>query len=198
MRNLLFLFLLFSMIVSACNNNKKPGDVTVVSEDGEQKTTMNLSDMEKRNEEMQKQAQDLQNLTPVSMDELKAMLPEELMGAKRARMQATTAAGTGMATAQYDVNDSTELRVSIWDCGGPGGAGMFSLQYMTLFNYEADSEDEYTKTIEFDGKRGIEQCSKVEKDCKLTYFGGKRFLVTLEGENIGIDELKQVSKQIAN
>lgn len=196
MRNIITIISI-ALFFTACKNEKK-GEVTVTSEDGKTTTTMNVDAMQKQSDKMQEQMEELQKMTPVTMDELKALLPDELMGAKRTNRQVTTAAGTGMATAEYRVNDSTDLRVSIWDCGGPGGAGIYSMQYMTMYNYESESEDEYTKTVEFDGKRGFEQCSKVRNDCKLTFFGGKRYLVALEGDNIGAAALKEVAGKLVD
>ena len=197
MRNLLCCILFLSVFI-ACNNRKKTGEVTYTSEDGKEKATVNTNMSETQASAMQQKAEELQKLTPVTTDELKALLPEELMGARRSDVQATTATGTAMATAQYDINDSTDLSITIWDCGGPGGAGIYSLQYVTMFSYEADSDEEYTKAIEFDGKKGIEQCSKVDKDCKLIYFGGDRYLVSLEAENLTPDELKKISEKVVD
>ncbi len=189
--------LLASAIFMACgNNDSKKGEVTITSEDGKEKTTINTEDAESKSEAMQRQVEELQKLEPISIEQLKAMMPEELMGAKRTKWQATNAAGTGMASAEYVLNDSTELKVNIFDCGGPGGAGIYSLQYMTMFNYESESDDEYTRSIEFDGKRGFEQCNKTNNNCKLTYFAGKRFMISLDGDNLSADELKKVADNI--
>ncbi len=185
-----------SLLFAACNNNaKNPDTVKIKTEDGSD-VTIQANSMNEQAQKMEQRSEELQKLTPLTLDELKALLPEELLGAKKSKQQVTTAIGTGMATAEYKVNDSTELKVTIWDCGGPGGVGFYNMQYMTMFNFESDSDEEYTKTIEFDGKRGFEQCSKIEAECRLTYFGGDRFLVSLDGENISASELRDVSAQI--
>ena len=180
-------------MLSACNNNKKPSEVTITSEDGKEKVTVDANQMQNAAEAMQKQAEELQKLPPLSLDQLKALLPEELMGAKRANYQATSATGTGLAHAEYNINDSTEIKVSIWDCGGPAGAGIYNMQYMGMMNFQSETEDEYTKTIDFMGQKAFEHCDKSDNDCTLTYFTGGRFLVSLEGDNIGADALKQAA-----
>jgi len=181
-------------LLSACNNNKKTVEVT--SEDGKEKVTVDMDQMQKAAEEMKKQSEELQKLPPLSLDELKALLPEQLMTAKRTNFQTTSATGAGLAHAEYKLNDSTELEVNIYDCGGPGGAGIYNMQYMGMMNFQSESEDEYTKTIDFMGQKAFEHCNKNDNRCTLTYFTGKRFLVAIEGRNIHPDGLKQAAKDL--
>jgi hypothetical protein len=181
-------------LLAACNNNKKTVEAT--SDDGKEKVTVNVNQMDKVSEEMQKQAEELQKLPPLSLDELKALLPEQVMGAKRSNFQATSATGTGLATAEYSLNDSTNIQVNIWDCGGPAGAGIYSTQYLGMFNFQSESDNEYTKTIDFKGGKAIEHCQKDNSNCTLTYFTGKRFMVTLEGRNVHPDGLKQAADEL--
>ncbi|MEI9908506.1 MAG: hypothetical protein WDO71_01855 [Bacteroidota bacterium] len=101
-----------------------------------------------------------------------------------------------MAHAEYKLNDSTELEVNIYDCGGPGGAGIYNMQYMSMLNYQSESETEYTKTIDFMGQKAFEHCNKNDNRCTLTYFTGKRFLVVVEGRNIHPDGLKQAARDL--
>jgi hypothetical protein len=184
------------LLFSACNNNKKPADVTVVSENGKEKVSVDMNKMEKASAEMQKMSEDLQKLSPLSLDQLKAMIPEELMGGKRSSYNATSAMGTGVVNAEYKINDSTDIKLMVYDCAGPGGAGIYSMQYLGMFNMESENEHEYTKTIEFNGGKAIEKCQKDRNDCSLTYFTGSRFLVELEGDNVGINGLKQAANSL--
>ena len=196
MRHLSFLIMAAVLLFSACNNNKKPADVTVVSENGKEKVSVDMNKMEKASAEMQKMSEDLQKLSPLSLDQLKAMIPEELMGGKRSSYNATSAMGTGVVNAEYKINDSTDIKLMVYDCAGPGGAGIYSMQYLGMFNMESENEHEYTKTIEFNGGKAIEKCQKDRNDCSLTYFTGSRFLVELEGDNVGINGLKQAANSL--
>ena len=196
MRHLSFLIMAAVLLFSACNNNKKPADVTVVSENGKEKVSVDMNKMEKASAEMQKMSEDLQKLSPLSLDQLKAMIPEELMGGKRSSYNATSAMGTGVVNAEYKINDSTDIKLMVYDCAGPGGAGIYSMQYLGMFNMESENEHEYTKTIEFNGGKAIEKCQKDRNDCSLTYFTGTRFLVELEGDNVGINGLKQAANSL--
>lgn len=181
-------------MVTACNNNKKTVEAT--SEDGKTTVSADVAKMQQVSEEMQKQAAELQKLPPLSMAELKALLPEEMMSARRSKFETVSMSGTSVATAEYNLNDSTGIELSIWDCGGPGGAGYYSTQYATMLNFQSENDKEYTKTIEFRGQKAIEHCDNAQNHCTLTYFTGKRFMVILEGRNFHPDGLKQAANEL--
>ena len=188
-------FLLFSAaicLLTACNNNKQPG-ITVKSEDGKTTTTVQASDLAGAADAAQKKAEELQKLSPYTLDQMKAMLPEELAGAKRSKFSANSAMGAAYAEGQYPINDSTELELKIFDCAGQAGGGIYSMQYLGMMNFQSESDDEYTKTIEFKGGRAVEHLDKRSNRSTLTYVSGDRLLITLEGRNTGVDMLKQVA-----
>ena len=142
---------------------------------------------------MKDRSEALQKLTPLSLDELKAALPEEIMGAKRDNMEATKMAGlANFSKAEYKMNDSTEVELTIFDCAGTEGAGYYNMAFLGMMSFEKDNEDEYSKTTDFKGDRAIETCQKKRSHCELTFFGKERYMVTLKGDNVGIDKLKQI------
>jgi hypothetical protein len=196
MKRISSIMLALIILMTACNNKKPKETVTMTSEDGKEKVTVNVNQMQDAANEMQKATEDLQKLPPLSLDQLKALIPEELMGGKKTRYNATSAMGAGMATAEYKINDSTDIKLTLYDCGGPGGAGIYSMQYLGMMNMESESEDEYTKSIDFNGGRAFEQCKKTRVECTLTYFAGGRFLVSLNGDNVNADGLKQAAKSL--
>ena len=193
MKQFILACLAVAALLSACNNNKSTAEVT--KSDTTQTLSAEAIELQKVAEEMKKQADELQKLPPLSADELKAMLPETLMGGKRTNFQANSAPGTGVATAEYAINDSTKIEVSIYDCGGPGGAGFFNAQYIAKLNHQSETDNEYTKTIDFRGK-AIEHCQKNSNRCTLTYFTGKRYMVIIEGQNVHPDGLKQAAMEL--
>lgn len=92
MKHLLLLFSATVCLLTACNNNKKPG-ITVTSEDGKTTATIQPNDLKEAADVYQKKAEELQKLSPYTLDQMKAMLPEELAGAKRAKFSANSAMG---------------------------------------------------------------------------------------------------------
>ena len=190
----LSLFLLAAIVLlAACNNNKSKDTTTFTSEDGKEKVTVDLKKMQNAVADMEKQKKELEKLTPLTIDQLKGMIPETLMGVARTRYEANSAMGAGLAQGEYKINDSVDVKLNIYDCAGPGGAGIYSLQYLGMMNMEQDSDEEYTKTIEFNGGKAFEHCEKISNDCTITWFAGGRFLVSLEGDHIGADALKQAA-----
>ena len=50
--------------------------------------------------------------------------------------------------------------MKIFDCAGEAGAGIYGMQYLTMMNFQSESDDEYTKSIEFKGSKAIEHLNK--------------------------------------
>ena len=193
MKQITLVLITITLILGACKNNKQK-ETVITSKDGKEKVTINSNQMQNALQDMEKQKLELEKLTPLSTDQLKAMIPENLMGAKRTNISASSAMGAGSVQGEYELNDSTRISLNIYDCAGSAGAGIYSMQYMSLINFQQDSEDEYTKTIDFNGGKAFEHCEKATNDCTISYFSGGRFLVTLEGDHVGADALKQAAK----
>ena len=183
-----------ALLFAACNNNKSKESVTVTSNDGKEQVTIDPAKMQEAAQDMLKIKDELGKLTPLNTDQLKALVPEQLMGVNHADLDVSSAMGASIVTAKYKINDSTDVKLSIVDCAGPGGVGIYSMQYLGMYNFQEDSENEYTKTIDFNGGKAFEHCKKRRNDCTLTYFSGGRFLISLEGDNVGIDALKGAAK----
>ena len=181
------------LFFTACNNDKG-NETTIVSEDGTEKVTIDVKQMQNAAEEMEKKKEELSKLKPLTLDELKTLIPETLMGTARINYEVNSSMGAGLASGEYQLTDSTKLYLSIYDCAGSAGAGIYSLQFLGMMNIEQESDDEYTKTVEFNGANAFEHCDKSSNDCTFTYFAGGRYLVTLEGDNVGADALKQAAR----
>lgn len=194
MKQLSSFLLSVTLLLAACNNNKPKDTATFTSEDGKEKVTVDMKQMQNAAADMEKQKAELEKLTPLTIDQLKAMIPETLMGVARKNLNASTTMGAGLATAKYEINDSMDIKLNIYDCAGSGGAGIYSLQYLGMMNMQQESDEEYTKTVDFNGGKAFEHCEKASNDCTLTWFAGGRFLVSLEGDHVGADALKQAAR----
>ena len=187
-RAITFLLVISTMIVSCKSKDK----ITVKDDDGG-KATVDVSEMAKNADKMKDRSEALQKLTPLSLDELKAALPEQIMGANRDNMEATKMAGlANFSKADYKMNDSTEVELTIFDCAGTEGAGYFNMAFLGM-SFEKDDENEYTKTTDFNGDKAIESCQKKSNHCEFTFFGKERYMVTLKGDNVGMDQLKKIA-----
>lgn len=194
MKHRIIFLLAAGMFVAACDNNKSNETTVITNADGKGAKAIDSIQMKNATEDMEKQKTELEKMTSISLDQLKAMIPETLMGAKRTNHTANSSMGAGLAHGEYELNDSARVSLNIYDCGGPAGAGIYSMQYLSLLNTQVDNDEEYTKTIEFNGSKGFEHCEKATNHCAISYFAGGRFLVTLEGNHVGANELKQAAK----
>jgi hypothetical protein len=193
MKHLFFLFCIAIVLLTACNNNNKPGDITVTSEDGKTTATLKNDELAGSSDAFQKKTEELQKLSPYTLDQMKAFLPEELAGAKRSIFKANSALGAAYAEAGYAINDSAHLELKIFDCAGQAGAGIYSMQYQAMMNFQSESDNEYTKSIDFKGGKAAEHLDRRNNRATLTYLAADRLLVTLEGKNTGVDLLKQAA-----
>ena len=193
MKRIASLLLAMVILVTSCNNKKPKDTVTITNKEGTEQVTMDPTQMQKAAQDMVKMKEELTKLTPLSGDELKKQLPAQLMGAPSSDVDVSAAAGATIANADYKINDSTDIKLTIIDCAGPGGVGIYSMQYLGMYNIQQDDEDEYTRTIDFNGGKAFENCKKKRAECTLTYFSGNRFMVTMEGDNVGIDALKNAA-----
>ena len=190
-----FLILLTSAIILvACHSN--PGKITVKSDDGKTSATVDLSTAEKNANEMQNKAEELKKLAPLTTDELKALLPEEVNGIQRSSFNVTTAMGISVGEAEYKKDDTTSIKLALYDCAGETGAAYYSASYWMKMNMQSESDNGYTKTIDFMNGKAVETFEKSSNHYTLVYLGNDRVLVTIESYNISDDTLKDVAKNL--
>lgn len=195
MKNLFFLLLAFSFFMTACNNNKPKETTVITSKDGKEKVTVNTGNLKKEVMDIADIQEALSKLTPLTLEELKAFIPEQILGAAKSNYQATSAQGMGSVSAEYKIDEKTKIKLSIIDCAGSMGAGAYTI-YNGMLSFERDTENEYSKVIEFNGGKAMESCKKKRDECTLDYFTGNRYMVNIKGDNVGMDVLKQVGKDL--
>jgi hypothetical protein len=181
------------IILAACHNNKSAGKEDKATADSIAKENERKNKVQ---EAKDKVAGELEKLTPVTEEQIKAMMPETMMGAALADYSFSDNLGAPVANGNYKISDTSSVMLTISDCAGPGGAGLYNLQYAGQLEYSTDNENEYTKVIDFNGNKAIEYCKKERNDCSFTYFSGGRFLVMLEGNNVNADELKKIARDL--
>jgi hypothetical protein len=191
MRSIFSFLLVSAILVAACNNNKSKETTVRTDSSGINKEVVDQN--QKAIGDIEKQKEELEKLSPVSADQLMTLVPETLMGATRINHEVSAAIGANVASGEYEINDSTRITLNIYDCAGPAGAGIYGLQFAGLLNNLHDNADEYIKSIDLNGNKAFEQCDKTTNDCTLSYFSGGRFLVTLQGDHVGADALKQAA-----
>jgi len=182
------------LAIVACKNNKSK-TMTITSDDGKSKVSVDVNSAAAVSDDMQKKMEELKKLTPLTTDQLKTMLPEELMGLKRASFNANSMMGFASAEARYkNENDDKQIELNILDCAGEAGAGVYSLSYWTKMSMQSESDNGYTKTVDFDGNKAVETYDKGGDRYELTYVASDRLLVTMKGEKTGLDAVRQAAQ----
>lgn len=190
-----FLFLLSATLMLAACKGKQTYTHTEKNEDGSTTTTsVDVSKMADQSDAMNKKVEELKKLTPLTLDQLKAVLPEEVAGVKRSGFNANSTMGYSVAEAEYRKDDSSEVKVFVYDCSGEAGSGMYVLGYWTQMNFQQESDKGYTKTIDFNGNKAVEQYDKDSNEYKLTYMANDRLLVTVTSRNMG--DAKDIAKSL--
>jgi hypothetical protein len=196
MKSTILYLVAFGFFLAACNNNK-PKPLTITSDDGKNKVSVDVNSVSATTDEMQKKMEELKKLTPLTTDQLKAMLPEEIMGIKRSSFNANSMMGFATAEATYrDSSTEKQINLSIFDCAGEAGAGVYSLSYWTKMNMQSETDNGYTKTVDFKGQKAVEGYEKGSDTYELTYVDSDRLLVTIKGEKTGLDAVKQTAQNL--
>jgi len=133
---------------------------------------------------------------PVNFRNLKELLPETVAGMSRTDHSGKTTGAMGfkisMAEASYEDGDQ-KLEIDIVDAGGIGGALMGSAAWSKL-EIDEESSDGFKRTIEIDGNKSYQECSNNNARCQLAIMVADRFVVSLEGRKIEMDQLMKIAK----
>ncbi len=188
------------ILLASCSNNDAKVKSVQKNEDGTTTTTTydaaNVQKMADAGDEMNKKTEALKKLTPLRLDQLKALLPEELNGSKRTDYNASSSMGYAVAEASYQKDENTKLKLMIYDCAGEMGSALYMSSYWSAANFQQESEKEYTKSIDFNGGKAIENFKKEAKETTLTFTANERLLVVLEGRNMEPSEVKDAAQKL--
>ena len=199
MKRVSFLFLGAVMLLAACGNNKSKETSSTnttngqtSTENGSSTTSTNPGTNTDASNDMAKMMEEMKKMPALSTDQIKAMLPENLMGMKRTSFSANSMMGYGIGEARYKSDDGKQLHVSIYDCVGTAGVAWYSMMYWGM-NMEREDENGYEKTTTFNGTKAIEKYQKGSDEYTLTFPASNRLLVSVEGEQTGLDMVKQAA-----
>ncbi|MEM7187380.1 MAG: hypothetical protein AAF466_12040 [Bacteroidota bacterium] len=141
---------------------------------------------------MQDDIKELQQETPLTNDELKAWLPDEIDGMKRTGYKAGQGSylQIAMVEATYTSEDkSKKFRVEVMDGAGEMGATATAGMRL-LFSQDFEEEDEYKsrRTVKKDGVKAIEEYRKNNNKSEIQLFHDNRFFVKGVGTNMNVEE----------
>lgn len=191
------IFILTAFIVLlSCNNDKTTTEKTATSTDSVVNSNA-TTDPATNTKDIAMVKAALEQMTPISEDQLKSKLPAEIRGVPASGISVDPGMGALLVTAKYQLTDTSSVSVDIVDCAGAGGAGYFSYQYADNTDTGGLDSETTFNISEFKGWQAFESCIKYRPvDCVFTWFNGERYLVHIQGTNTGIDLLKQIAGEM--
>ena len=161
----------------------------------------NYSKINSSVQDVSKNIETLKKLTPLINEELKALLPEELLGLKRKELSVGDNAMMQLATAEakYSDGEQKKIKLEIMDGAGETGSAMVSILMMSFnMNKEKITETGYEKTAEINGNKAIikdnNDGSYVNSSIQMV--AKNRYLITLTGDGVSYADLEKALNQL--
>lgn len=140
---------------------------------------------------MQGDLEKLQAMEPLTNDELKAWLPEEILGMKRKSFKAgeTAMLKVSSINASYaDEEGDRKLSFTLTDGAGPVGASMIGgLRLALAQDFEEESDNGFRKTTTKNGVKAIVE--KKGENSSIQLISKERFHLSVNGNNMDVDDL---------
>ena len=135
---------------------------------------------------------ELQEIEPLTNEEMKAWLPDEINGMKRTGYKAGQTAYIQIASIEgtYSNEDKSKVfKVSVMDGAGETGASATAGIRMML-SMDMEEEDEYKvkRTVKKGDLKAIEEYRKNNNNTNIQLMHGKRFYIQANSTNMDIDE----------
>jgi len=126
---------------------------------------------------------------------LKELLPEEINGMPRTSSDGEKNSAMGFtlsrAEARYETQGTNaSIKIEISDVGAMTGAAAMATYAWASMEVDRENETGYEKTTTIKGYRGYEKFDRQTKYAELSLMVGGRFMVELEGNEVGMDGLK--------
>ena len=155
-------------------------------------TVSNSSNAVKEMQKMGDDIKELQEMEPLTNEELKEWLPEEINGMKRTGYKAGQASYMKIASIEgtYTNEDkSKKFTFQVIDGAGQMGAAATAGMRM-LFSQDFEEEDEYKtrRTVKKNGVKAIEEYKKKNNNSEIQLMEDNRFYIKANGTNMDIDE----------
>lgn len=181
------LYLFAFLLVASCVDNPVNKKV--------KEAKQNVSNAKKAADKMQDIQDDmkkLQEMEPLTNDQLKAWLPDEIGDMKRTSYKAGHMSMMQISSieATYENEDkSKKFKMELLDGAGPTGAATTAtFQLMFSQDFEEDSDSKLRRSSERDGIKVIEEYYKQRNRSTIEQFYDGRYYLKGTGTNMDLDE----------
>ena len=191
MKRVLLMALSAAFLLAACNSNS-PAKTEEATKEAHVKSAATPPDP------LTQKMDELQALSPLGLDELSAWLPNQFNGIKRSNLSMNNDLGYALAHGDYEKNNKTDMRVTVYDCSGQAGADLYKATYADKLKEQSENEDGYTKVIDFMGEKAIEHHEKKNKVTTLTYLANNRILVVVSARNFEPEKVREAAEKLGS
>jgi len=219
--SLLFLLSGMSFLTFSCGSDKAAEEetsdtdginITVENDEGEKESvTINLGEGDMKDlqngladafaeasESLRKNAENGETVEVMNFRDLKAILPDKLLGMDRTKHTGEKTGAMGFTISQAEAKyqeDDKSIDVTVLDAGQMGIA---KLGMVAWANVSIDREGDfgYERTTEIDGHKAFEKWDADSGVGELTFFYDDRFIISLKGKKLGEDDLRKALNRI--
>lgn len=191
-----------ALTLVACSKEEKKQDENSGGLSDIVSTAKNYSNINNSMQDVSKNIEALKKMTPLSNDELKALLPELLLGLKRTELSVGENAVMKISSAEAkykNEENSKRITVEIMDGAGETGSAMVSILMLGL-NVEKEkiTENGFEKSEVINGMKALvsENKNGDSVDSKIQMVAKNRYIITLNGDGVSYEELKKALEEI--
>ena len=183
------------LLLVACSKEEKVKEEKTGGLSDLVSTAKNYGKVSSSMQDVTKNMESLKNIQPLTNDELKAALPETILGLKRKELSVGDNSMMNLSTTEgkYANDENKRIKVEIIDGAGETGSAMVSIMIMGLnVNKEKTTESGFEKSTEINGVKSIvsEDKNGEKIQSKIQTVLKNRYLVTLSADGFSYEELK--------
>ena len=149
---------------------------------------------------MQEDMQELQEEEPLTNEELKSWLPDDINGMKRISYKAGQMGMVQIASieAVYANEDkSKKFKIEVIDgAGAMGAAATAGMRILFTQDFEEESETKMRRTVTKNGVKAIEEYRKNNNNSTIEFMRDKRFYIKGTGTNMDLDETWEAIEEL--
>ena len=176
------------MLLFACKDNP----VVKKAKKAKENVT-NTQKVIKESTKMQDDIKELSEATPLTNDEMKTWLPDDVDGMKRTAFKTGAMGMMNIASveATYATEDkSRTFKVEVIDGAGEMGAlSTAGLRMAFSMDFEEETESKTRKTVTKKGVKAIEEYDKRRNQSVIQFMQDNRFYIKATGTNMEMNEL---------
>lgn len=156
------------------------------------KSVSNTTKAVKEMTKVQETIKDLSEVEPLTNEELKNWLPDDINGMKRTKFKAGEAGMMNISSisATYSNEDkSKEFSINVIDGAGEMGAiATAGLRMLMTQDFEEQDESGYRKTTTRKNQKAVEEYNSNRNNSNIQFMDDRRFYLEAKGKNMDVDE----------